>query len=86
MTEMYDHNNPAHVGPQVTARPGTKRHLRQVRARQIFFAIQASGATANAKRAQLAYEAAQARTEAAQIALGVVETLYLAVSEPHGRA
>jgi len=41
MSEMYDPNNPAHVGPQVTARPGTKRHLRQVRARAVFFAIHA---------------------------------------------
>lgn len=86
MTEMYDPNNPAHVGPQVTARPGTKRHLRQVQARATFFAIQAAGATGRAKRAQAAYEAAQAKTAEAKAELAAVEMLYLAIAAPSGNA
>lgn len=54
MSEMYDPNNPAHVGPQVTARPGTKRHLAQTIARAKFFAIYHSNAKAAVRRAEQA--------------------------------
>ena len=57
MTEMYDPSNPAHVGPQVTARPGTKRHLAQTRARAVFFAILHSSAKADTRRAEAALAA-----------------------------
>ena len=57
MTEMYDPTNPAHVGPQVTARPGTKRHLAQTRARAVFFAILHSTAKADTRRAEAALAA-----------------------------
>ena len=57
MTEMYDPTNPAHVGPQVTARPGTKRHLAQTSARAVFFAILHSSAKAEARQAEAALAA-----------------------------
>jgi len=86
MTEMYDPSNPAHVGPQVTARPGTKRHLNQVRARQVFFAIRASDAAAKADRAKAAYEAAQTATATIQAQIDVAAMLILAISPVAGRA
>ena len=45
------------TGPQVTARPGTKRHLRQTIARATFFAIMHSTAKADLRRAQAALDA-----------------------------
>ena len=45
------------TGPQVTARPGTKRHLRQTIARATFFAIMHSAAKADLRRAQAALDA-----------------------------
>jgi hypothetical protein len=57
MAEMYDPSNPAHIGPQITARPGTKRHLAQTIARAKFFAINHSSAKANLRRAEAALAA-----------------------------
>jgi hypothetical protein len=57
MTEMYDPTNPGHVGPQITARPGTKRHLAQTIARAKFFAILHSSARADLRRAEAALAA-----------------------------
>jgi hypothetical protein len=86
MTEMWNPNNPAHVGPQITARPGTKRHLKQVQARATFFAVQAASATGKAKCAQAEYEAAKTRTAELRAQLSAVELVYLALSEPRGSA
>jgi hypothetical protein len=44
-------------GPQVTARPGTKRHLRQTIARAKFWAIIHSSARADTRRAEAALAA-----------------------------
>lgn len=86
MTEMFDPTNPRHVGPQVTARPGTKRHLKQVRARCVFTAIHTSSAAAAAKRAQAAYEAAQAELAITELQLEIVTTLLLAITPAAGEA
>ena len=50
MSKMYDPNDYAAMGPQITARPGTKRHLAQCRARAAFFAILEGNARAKAAR------------------------------------
>jgi hypothetical protein len=73
-------------GPKVWSRPGTKRHLKQLRARAVFTAIQASHAAAEAKRAQAAYEAAQAVTAQAQDDLDAITTAYLTIVPPKGTA
>lgn len=39
---MYDPTNTEAMGPQITARPGTKRHSRQCAARRAFFNIMTS--------------------------------------------
>lgn len=46
----YDPNNFAAMGPQVTARPGTKRYAAQSAARIRFFNIMAAGLEAKAHR------------------------------------
>lgn len=51
-------------GPQVTARPGTKRHANQLRLRAIFLAVQGVNARANARRAGEREAAALAEAEA----------------------
>jgi hypothetical protein len=52
MTRMYDSNDYAAKGPQVTARPGTKRHLRQCVARATFFNVLAVTKAAETRRLQ----------------------------------
>lgn len=53
-------------GPQVTARPGTKRHARQLLARVKFLAIEASYARAAARRAAAREALALAERQAAE--------------------
>lgn len=52
MTKMYDPNDYAARGPQVTARPGSKRHARQVAVRIGFFNIIAATERGKAARVQ----------------------------------
>jgi hypothetical protein len=73
-------------GPQVFSRPGTKRHLKQVRARATYLAIQAVYAEGRAKRAQAAHEAAAAAHAALLARIDEVASEILAVAEPAGRA
>ena len=49
------------TGPQITARPGTKRHLAQTIARAKFFAILHVTAKADHRRAQAALDAHTAK-------------------------
>ncbi len=49
-------------GPQVFSRPASKRHLKQVRARAVYSAVQANYAAAKARRANAAYDVAIAAT------------------------
>lgn len=64
-------------GPQVFSRPGSKRHLAQVRARSTYLTIQAIYATADAHKAQASAEAASAAKAAAQAALDSATTRML---------
>lgn len=66
-------------GPQVTARPGTKRHLKQLRARAVFLAIISTTARGELKRATAAREQAEA-------ALNAATTRLLTIATPVGNA
>ena len=73
-------------GPQIFSRPGTKRHLKQVRARSNYLAIQAVYAAGKARQAQAAYEAAQAATAKAEAALDEHTAKMLTTLPPQGSA
>jgi hypothetical protein len=73
-------------GPKVWSRPGSKRHLKQLRARAVFLAVQASDAAARSKRAEAAYEAAQAASAQAQDDLDAITEAYLNTVPPKGTA
>jgi hypothetical protein len=49
-SKLYDPKDYAAMGPQITARPGTKRHSAQCRARAAFFAVMAGNADAKLQR------------------------------------
>ena len=46
----YDPTNIEAMGPQITARPGSKRRIQQDQARATFFAIRAANAEAALQR------------------------------------
>lgn len=80
-------------GPQVTARPGSKRWHKQVRLRRTFLAISESSARAEAKRAAdradralAELEAARARTAAAEAELDTFLILATAILPSAGNA
>lgn len=54
---MYDPNDYAARGPQITARPGTKRHLKQTIARATFFAVLRVAASGETRRLQAKLDA-----------------------------
>lgn len=74
------------TGPQITARPGTKRHLKQLRARCVFSAVYASAATHAAKVAADKHAAAQREVEIASANLDAFTTIVLALSPAVGSA
>ncbi len=56
MNKMYDPKDYAAMGPQITARPGTKRHAAQCLARKGFFNVMAANAAAKAARSDAALQ------------------------------
>lgn len=50
MAAMYDPTDYAAMGPQVTARPGSARAIKQAQARAAFFAVMAANAEAKLQR------------------------------------